>query len=213
MRSVRSLWLLSVAMVATSLAAPRQHTVAFGRWRAVKVANADGHYESARVRALFIDGRLREYTSGAVHLVTNRILVIRGARRINDSLPDEAGQSPRWVWQLDSWLSVDRLTGHIAELRLPVFDPESSRVNWYRDYAAYCGSSDDGSRKYMVVFQLGNRKPILKKEFSGAICPAPRWQRDPSRVTFDTAGEKNEFLVRSRNAEPEQLTDTGEGPQ
>lgn len=164
------------------------------------------------MRPLFIDGRLREYTSGVLHEVTNQTFVIRRARRINDSLPDEIGQRPRWVWQLDSWLSVDRLTGHITQLRLPEFDPDSSRINWYRDYAAYCGSSDDGSRSYMVIFQLGARKPILKKEFSGPLCAPPQWQRDPARVTFEAGGEKNKFLVRSRNAELEPQTDKGAGP-
>jgi len=55
---------------------------------------------------------------------------------------------------------------------------------------------------YMVVFQLGKRKPILKKELYGQSCDAPKWQRDPSRVTFDPAGGASvSFVVHDGIAE------------
>jgi hypothetical protein len=90
-----------------------------------------------------------------------------------------------------------------------MFDPETSEASWYRDYAAYCGSSDDGNKAYLMVYQLGKRKPVLKREFGGSGCAAPKWERGPSRVTFiSEKGEKTTFQVHSRGAE--QQTETGD---
>jgi hypothetical protein len=206
-----SLALLSLLEV--GFAAPRQHTVSLGKWRTVKISEAAGS-QQVRIRQLIVDGRIREYTAGSPHDITDRLFVIRRAQRLNDSLPEESAQPPRWIWRLDGWISVDRQTGHITQLNLPAFDPELSQVNWYQDYAAYCGSSDDGSKAYMVVFQLGKRKPLLKKEFTGTTCPAPEWERIPSRVTFNVVGEKNSFVVRARGAglQPDPNNEE-EGPQ
>ena len=197
MRYLDFLFLVTLIVCSEVTAAPRQHTVVLGRFRAVNALDQNGLSTKIRVRELVVDGRFREYTSGNPHDVTDRLFVIRRVRRINDSLPSEAGQKARWIWQLEGWISVDRLTGHVAQLNLPAFDPEISEVNWYRDYAGYCGSSDDGSKMYMVVFELGKRKPILKREFSGATCSAPVWGRNPSRVTFNAGGEKSSFAVRA----------------
>ena len=51
---------------------------------------------------------------------------------------------------------------------------------------------------FAVVAQLGRRKPILKKplgepdldEMPDSECPAPAWQRAPTRVTFQTDDEQ-----------------------
>ena len=56
-------------------------------------------------------------------------------------------------------------------------------ASWYRDYAAYCGVSDDGKKLFAIVFQIGRRKPVLKKALGEAgggdgpdsECPAPGW--------------------------------------
>jgi hypothetical protein len=206
--------LIAFGLVAVGFAAPRQHTVILGRWRTVPIATDSGAPEQAKLRQLLVDDRLREYTAGDAHQITDRIFVIRRAQRLNDSLPEEAGQKPRWIWRLDGWISVDRQTGHLALLNLPMFDPETSQVTWFRDYAAYCGSSDDGSKTYMMVFQLGKRKPILKKEFAGRTCPAPTWERTPSRVTFNVAGAKSSFVVNARGADLQpESNDEQEGPQ
>jgi hypothetical protein len=145
--------------------------------------------------------------------VTDRLFVVRRAFRVNDSLPDETGKPPQWVWRLGGWISVDRQTGHVAQLNLPSFDGDSSEASWYRDYSAYCGASDDGSKTYMIVSQLGRRKPVLKKEFSGPACPAPRWERAPSRVIFMAAGEKTSFLVHSHGADLQTDAAEEEGPE
>jgi hypothetical protein len=84
---------------------------------------------------------------------------------------------------------------------LPAFDGDSSEASWYRDYAAYCGASDDGLKTYLVVSQLGRKKPILKKEYPGPSCAAPKWERSPSRVTFVAAGEKTSFVVHAHSAD------------
>jgi hypothetical protein len=78
-------------------------------------------------------------------------------------------------------------------------------VNWFRDYAAYCGISDDAQRGFAIVAQFGRRKPLLKKTLAASTdgqefkCKAPIWQRDPARVTFEPKNEaKFTYAVRSR---------------
>lgn len=185
-----------------------------GKWRTVQLHPESGPAQEAHVRELTIDGRFREYLSGPVHEVTERLFVVRRAYRINDALPDETRKPPQWIWRLGGWISVDRETGHVAQLNLPAFDGDASAASWYQDYAAYCGISDDGSRAYIMVAQLGKRKPILKKEVSLDACAAPRWERAPSRVTFMVGGEKTTFAVRARGADlqPGPATAEEEGP-
>jgi hypothetical protein len=202
-----------LVLLGSSAAAPKAHTVVLGKWRAAQVRSDSGETHEIKVRELIIDGRLREYTTGPTHEVTDRLFVVRRAYRVNDSLPEETGKPPQWVWRLGGWISVDRQTGHVAQLNLPSFDGEASEASWYRDYAAYCGASDDGSKTYMIVSQLGRRKPVLKKEFSGPACPAPRWERAPSRVTFIAAGEKTSFLVHAHGADLQADAAEEEGPE
>lgn len=104
---------------------------------------------------------------------------------------------------------MDRSTGHVSQLVLPDFDPELSQVSWYRDYAAYCGPSDDGSKMYLIVAQLGKRKPLLKRESQGQ-CDLAEWERRPIRVTFSGVGGKTTFLVHGRGAELEEAQQKGE---
>jgi hypothetical protein len=194
-------------------AAPKPHTVVLERWQSVSIAAESGAAPRVKIRRLLVDDRLKEYTVGPSHEVTDRLFVIRRAYRLNDSLADDSRKPPQWVWRLGGWISIDRMTGHIAQLNLPAFDAEISAASWYRDYAAYCGSSDDGSKVYMMVSQLGKRKPILKKELTGSGCPAPKWERGPSRVTFAATGEKATFVVRSHGADLQPETAEEEGPQ
>ena len=107
-----------------------------------------------KVRALVVDGRVKEYVLGAPHEVTDRLFVVRRVFRVNDSLPEDSG--PRWQWQRGGWLLVDRVTGHVSPINLPEFDAsipprvgiatmwriaesrkmERRRLRWWRSSAA-----------------------------------------------------------------------------
>jgi hypothetical protein len=124
--------------------------------------------EAARLESPSIiwDTRLKEYTTGTPHELTDRLFLVRRALRANDALPTESAsaKATRWQWQRGGWLLVDRVTGRVSQLNLPEFDPFYSTASWYRDYIAYCGVSEDGKKLYAVVAQVGRRKPILKKD-------------------------------------------------
>ena len=191
------------------LAVVKPHVISFGKWTTVKwVAGADESKPiDLKVRGLFVDAHLKEYTTGTPHEVTDRLFVVQRVFRLNDSLPDEAGGTPHWQWQRGGWLLVDRGTGRVSQVALPEFDPFYSTASWYRDYGAYCGVSDDGKKLFAVVMQLGRRKLILKKalgESGGSnlpdsACSAPAWQKQPSRVTFQPRqGQAVMFSVRER---------------
>ena len=158
-----------------------------------------------KVRALIVDGRVKEYVLGPPHEVTDRLFVVRRVFRVNDGLPEET--APRWQWQRGGWLLVDRGSGRISPVNLPEFDALYSSTSWYRDYVAYCGVSDDGKKTYAIVAQISRRKPVLKKALSDdgmpdntapdSACPAPVWQRSPVRVSFEPAGgSKQTFAIR-----------------
>ncbi|MFY9844676.1 MAG: hypothetical protein WA718_18955 [Terriglobales bacterium] len=198
------------------VAVPKPHVIAFGKWTAAKWPSATGQKVlDLKVRPLFVDTRLKEYTTGTPHELTDRLFVVRRAFRVNDALPTENADAngrfgfnaPRWQWQRGGWLLVDRVTGRVSQLTLPEFDPFYSTASWYRDYIAYCGVSEDGQKLYAVVAQVGRRKPILKKEAgkpAGADdpdseCPAPTWERMPVKVTFQHGDEqKMVFSIRGR---------------
>jgi hypothetical protein len=193
---------------ASAAAVPKPHVISFGKWTPVKwyVGAAGDKPQDLKIRGLFVDTRLREYITGPSHDVTDRLFVVRRVFRLNDSLPDETGAT-RWQWQRGGWLLVDRVTGRVLQINLPEFDPFYSTASWYRDYIAYCGVSDDGKKLFAVVAQLGRRKPILKKPLGEAggedtpdsECPAPGWQRQPVRVTFEPDDKtKLTFAVRGR---------------
>ena len=141
MRTLRVLVVLALVGIAAS-AASKPHVVSLGKPQPVKLflgAPRNPTPWTFQVRPLFVDAKLKEYTTGKPHDVTDRQFVVRRAFRINDALPDEARKSPKWLWQLGGWLLVDRSSGKITPIRLPDFDPFYSEVSWYRDYAAYCG--------------------------------------------------------------------------
>jgi hypothetical protein len=216
-----STFLLSTVFVSTILlstiffstaadaAAAKSHVIAFGKVMPVKWFSASDETQprTLKVRPLLVDGRIKEYTVGSSHEVTERLFVVQRAFRMNDSLPDDTG-APRWQWQRGGWLLVDRLTGHISAINLAEFDSTYSAASWYRDYVAYCGVSDDGKKISAVVAQLSRRKPVLKKALAGSIlddalpdsaCPAPTWQRGPVRVSFEPASDaKQTFAIRGR---------------
>jgi len=189
------------------MAAPKPHVISFGKWATVpwSVGAQEKEEVNLKVRGLYVDSRLKEFTLGSPHEITDRLFVVRRAFRVNDALPQESNGSPRWRWQRGGWLLVDRVTGRVSSLALPEFDSYYSSASWYRDYVAYCGVSDDGKKLYAIVAQLGRRKPILKRPLGDAAnnenpdsaCPAPDWQRQPTRVTFELSEDhKTTYSVR-----------------
>lgn len=204
------LCLCALTMVSVPvLAASKPHVITFGNWLLVK-AERYGEMESGdlHVRALLVDGKVKEYTVGQPHDVTERFFVLATAFRLNDKLPDE--KQSRWIWQRGGWVEVDRSSGRITPLRLPNFNPQLSLVSWYRDYIAYCGASEDNTKLYAIVMQLGMRKPILRKELEETTrlahtespCRAPAWQRKPTRVAFYVArGPSLTFTIQGRTLE------------
>jgi hypothetical protein len=193
------------------LAASKPHVITFGKAIVVKAPTGSEQSSSAdwKIRPVYVDGRLKEFTVGNSHEVTEQLFVVRRMVRLNDTLPQEPTSTPRWSWQGGGWLLIDRGTGHISQVSLPEFDPDSSSATWYRDYVAYCGISDDGHKLSAIVMQLGRRKPILKKSLgeaaddsSAAECAPPGWQRAPTRVSFiSKAGQRLTFAVRGHTVE------------
>jgi hypothetical protein len=191
-----------------ALAAPKAHLIVFGKWTAVHFPiDDDSETAAIKMRPLYVDGRLKEFTLGAPHEITDQLFVVRRAFRLNDTLPQESVAAPLWRWQREGWLLVDRASGHVSAIALPEFDPDYSAASWYRDYVAYCGVSDDGKKTFAIVAQLGRRKPLLKQALSEAhgeseLCAAPAWQRRPVRVVFSPRGGKTfTYSVRGHAAD------------
>lgn len=221
MHHPKSLLLLVLLSVDVALGAPKPHVVSFGKPATVQwfVSPDESTALDLKVRPLYVDGRLKESTLGAAHDITDRLFVVRRAFRVNDLLPEETASSPRWRWQRGGWLLVDRVTSRISQIALPEFDPYYSVASWYRDYIAYCGVSESGKTVYAVVTQLGRRKPVLKKALGDAgardlpdsECPAPTWQRQPTRVTFEPApGQSLTYSVRGHVVDAVNDADAGE---
>lgn len=215
-------WLVLISFALLShpnliAATAKPHVITFGKWATVhcsqdsSVDAGDEHSLAVKVRPLLVDGRPKEFTVGAIHDVTDRLFVVRRAFRVNDTLPGEPALPAHWEWQRGGWLLVDRITGRISAINLPEFDVVYSEVSWYRDYAAYCGLSDDSKQIYGIVAQINRRKPLVKWlvgetkfavegeqwRLSKLECKLPGWQRDPARVTFEpTPSSKRTYVVR-----------------
>lgn len=196
----RLAWAVLLAAPALLCAAAKPHTVALGAVRhesysvAGDPAGAQKDETHLEVRPLLVDGKVKEWTTGEAHLVTERSFTVRRAVRLNDSLPSDKTQ--HWVWQRGPWLLVDRTTGKVTALHLPEFDPGVSQVVWFRDYAAYCGLTSTHKQLLAVVAQIAARRPLLRKKLAAwneaaAVSPAcapPMWQREPLQVSFQPTG-------------------------
>jgi hypothetical protein len=190
------------ALASGAVPLKKPHLVVLGAVKQVPYSKSGdpagaGPTETTRkTRARVLDGRVREWTTGDAHDITDRSFVVRGALPVNDSLRGEkTGDKPRtehWVWQRGPWLLIDRSNAHVAALKFPDFDPAVSNVSWFRDYAAYCGLSAGGKQLYAVVAQVAGRKPLLMKKISAwdladhpsPACGPATWQREPLKVTF-----------------------------
>lgn len=196
-----------------ALAAAKPKVISFGAWSKVQffVGPKEETSIDIKIRSLMVDGKIKEFTTGDTHDVTDRYFVVRRAFRVNDWLPDDPDpKSHRWKWQRGGWLLVDRMTARVTQLNLPEFDPFYSSGAWFRDYIAYCGLNDDATKVYAVVAQIGRKKPILKQKLGDAKngempeseCVVPHWERDPIRVTFEPiGGQKQTFSVFGRAAD------------
>ena len=196
-----------VLLCISAMGNAKPKVVSFGAW--MKVPFFLGPHEDTsieiKVRSLLVDGKIKEFTTGDPHEVTDRYFVVRRAFRLNDTLPDDPDpKNHRWKWQRGGWLLVDRQTARVTQVNLPEFDPFYSSGAWFRDYIAYCGLSDDATKVYAVVAQIGRRKPVLKQKLGEAKngempeseCAVPQWERNPIRVTFEpVGGQKQTFSV------------------
>ena len=190
----------------THAAERKKHTVVLGAVKTVPYSKAGDPASAAtgedalKIRALLVDGVLKEWTTGEAHDVTDRTFVVRRVIRLNDALasdkPVPGEMASHWVWQRGPWLLVDRVTGRETALRLPDYDPGTSQVSWFRDYAAYCGLTPSRKSLYAVVAQIAARKPVLAKKLApfdpenhpDRVCAPPDWQREPLRITFHPMG-------------------------
>jgi hypothetical protein len=200
MRNALECCVLLLIAVSHSWAATKVHTVFLGTGKIVPYsaigdpAGALTTEKQLRVRPLLVDDKIREWTTGESHAITDRSFVIRRALRLNDALPGD--KTEHWIWQRGPWLMIDRVKGSVTALHLPDYDPAVSSVIWFRDYAAYCGLTASGKQVYAVVAQIAARKPVMAKKLSPwspgenqpAPCGAAVWQRDPLRVTFQPSG-------------------------
>jgi hypothetical protein len=197
------LLLLPAPLFAGARAKP--HTVGIGAGKRVPYsltsdpAGAAPEEKTLHVRPLIVDDKVKEWTTGEAHDITDRSFVVRRALRLNDALPGE--KTGHWIWQRGPWIMIDRSNGHVTAMKLPDYDPAVSQVIWFRDYAAYCGLNTGGHQLYAVVAQVGARRPILAKKIGpwtptpptqGAppvtACAKATWQRDPLRVSFTPTG-------------------------
>lgn len=175
------------------------HTVFLGPWHTVPWSPdpdaAHPAHSQLRVRALVVDGRIADWTTSTIHQITESSYTVRQALRVNDSLPN--AKHEHWVWQRGPWLSVDRLTGHVAILHLPGFDPRVSQVIWFRDLAAYCGIRGTAKPQLTaLVARIAVRKALVSTRLSPwnpaqnptllttPACATATWQLDPLRVSF-----------------------------
>src|ERR1700761_144143 len=94
-------------------AATKAHTVFLGQGKSVPYsitgdpAGALATEKQLHVRPLLVDDKVKEWTTGDSHSVTDRSFAVRRAIRINDALPGE--KTEHWVWQRGPWLLIDRV--------------------------------------------------------------------------------------------------------
>lgn len=198
----KTVWVMALALVLPSMAwcAPKPHLVALGAVRrepysaASDPAGARKDETELKVRPLVVDGKVKEWTTGDTHDVTDRSFTVRRAVRLNDALPTDHAE--QWIWQRGPWLLIDRTTGKVVALRLPDFDPAVSEAVWFRDYAAYCGLNSAGKQLMAVVAQVAARRPLLASKLgawdaadhASPVCAPAVWQRVPLKVSFQPAG-------------------------
>jgi hypothetical protein len=100
--------LLLIAAPDCLAAAAKVHTVFVGSGKNVPYsaigdpAGALPTEKQLRVRPLLVDDKVREWTTGDSHAITDRSFVVRRALRLNDALPGD--KTEHWIWQRGPWL-------------------------------------------------------------------------------------------------------------
>ena len=76
-------------LTSAALAVTKIHVITFGKWTSAQwfTGAADDKPSILKIRALVVDGRVKEYVLGVPHEVTDRLFVVRRVFRVNDSLP------------------------------------------------------------------------------------------------------------------------------
>jgi hypothetical protein len=180
-----------------TFAAGRDHTAVFGPWVDVQMfvgpesARSTDTSRDMKIRPLYVDGSLEEFTTGQPHSLNDSQFVVRRAYRLS-SRTVKNGQAQPFLWQRGGWVLVDRSRGRVSKLNLPDFDPFYSVASWSQDWVAYCGLSDDGTQVYGIIAKLDQRDPIVRKHLRASTgsakpdgeCQAPRWDQQPGHVTF-----------------------------
>src|SRR3989442_15912472 len=132
-----------IVLAGTARSSDLPHVITFGKSTQVRwLAGADENTPiELKVRALYVDGKLKEFTIGSPHEITERLFVVRRAFRVNDSLPDEG--APRWLWQRGGGGLGDRGDRGITPLNLPGVDPHRSGSRWDWHFVGFSGVSDE----------------------------------------------------------------------
>jgi len=151
-------------LVSVLHAASKSHVVTLGKWQTVKwvFGASDGATLELKVPGILVDGNLKEYAVGQTHEVPRNGSWLAGHSASTTRLPVKIRRN-NGVGNAGGWLLVDRASGRISTVTLPLMDSFYSVYSvdtWYRDYVAYCGVSEDGRKVFAVVTQLGRRKPL-----------------------------------------------------
>src|SRR5215472_15871212 len=106
MRYTNLVFTLLIMFVISAGAASKPHVISLGKPMPVKLllGPSEEHSVNITVRPLYLDTKLKEYTTGPAHDITDRVFEIRRAYRVNDYLPTESAAQPRWLWQRGDWL-------------------------------------------------------------------------------------------------------------
>jgi hypothetical protein len=151
-------------------AVPKCHLTAFGRRTAAKSPDASGtRLLDLKLRSLLVDTRVKEYTTGNPHELTERSFLACRAFRVSDALPAE--NAARWYRDYVAHCGV---MGDGKKL-----------------YAIRAGRTSTAPAKRC--------RPIPRGDDPDSERPAPAWERSPTPVTLrphDT--QKVVFSIRGR---------------
>ena len=166
-------------------------------------AGAGPEETTLKIRALLVDGRVSEWTTGDAHDVTDRSFVVRRALRINDSLPnDRPGESPQPATTEPLGLAARPVAARGSRKR-PCHGPQAARLRsgqrarWLVSrLRGLLRSNRDGQEPlcsrgadWGAQARAGEEALAFDAEnHPWPVCELPEWQREPLKVTFHPAG-------------------------